>query len=175
MKNEELSPDVPSTTNDAEQRARITEDVVIQRLIEQALVFQQIEEFPGTEVLATEVTAQISEMQKKAGGAETWNRQLKSLNLELEEVMDHVKWQLHVMKFIDYRFRQFVVVDQSEIESYYQKRLLPDLQKRGVREEPALAEVEEKIRSILTEEKLNLQVDEWLASLRANAAIQIFH
>jgi hypothetical protein len=35
--------------------------------------------------------------------------------------------------------------------------------------------VEERIRKIVTEEKLNTQVDEWLASLRKDATIEIFH
>ena len=79
------------------------------------------------------------------------------------------------MKFIDYRFRQFVVVDTKEIEAYYQNQFLPELQKRNAVPAPALADVEERIRKIVTEEKLNTQVDEWLASLRKDATIEIFH
>jgi hypothetical protein len=62
-----------------------------------------------------------------------------------------------------------------EIEAYYQNTFLPELQERNALPAPPLADVEERIRKILTEEKLNVQVDEWLASLRKDAAIEIFH
>jgi hypothetical protein len=86
-----------------------------------------------------------------------------------------VQLQLQVLKFIDRRFREFIVVNPAEIESYYKDQFLPDLHKRGIGEAPALSEVEEKIRDILIEKKLNVQVEEWLTSLRTNATIQVFH
>lgn len=159
---------------DSSLKQRLTEEQATQRLIEQILIYQQIQEFPGTGVSDREIEAQLEEMQKKAGGIEAWNEQLMRFKTSPEEVRERIEWQLQVMKFIDYRFRQFVVVDPTEIESYYKDRFLPDLRKRAIQPEPELSEVEEKIRDILTEEKLNAQVDEWLASLKANASIQVF-
>jgi len=77
------------------------------------------------------------------------------------------------MKFFDYRFRQFAVVDTREIEGYYREKFLPELAARGIEKQPSLAEVEEKIRGILTEEKVNLQIDVWLKSLKESASIEI--
>jgi len=169
--------DLPVTelTDGPSRERRLSEEQATQRLIEQVLIYQQIQEFPGTEVSAREVDLQIERMQKQAGGPEAWNRQLRDLKVSLDDVRERIKWQLQVMEFIDKRFRQFVAVDQNQIESYYKDRFLTDLRKRGIKPEPELSEVEEKIRDILTEEKLNVQVDEWLASLRANATIEIFH
>ncbi len=156
------------------QGQKLSQELALQRLIEQALIRQQIGLFPGVDVSADEIEAQIEEMRKKAGGAAAWDKTLKEHGVALDPLRDRVRWQLEVMRFIDYRFRQFVVVDSGEVEAYYKGRLLEELQQRGV-SPPPLTEVDEKIREILVEEKLNVQVEEWLASLRASAMIEIFH
>ena len=152
-------------------QSQLTRELVLQRLIEQRLIREQIQQFPGLEVDDAQVESQLASIQKKLGGPE----KLADLKIEIAAVRDRLRWQLQVMKFIDYRFRQFVVVDTKEIESYYQNAFVPELRKRSTLPAPPLAEVEEKIRKILTEEKLNTQVEEWLTSLRKDASIEIFH
>jgi SurA-like N-terminal domain len=175
MKSQELDQSILDTGTNPSHQQKLTEEQATQRLIEQVLIYQQIQEFPGTEVSEKDVASQLAEIEKNAGGSEAWSRHLKNVGMSLGEVRQRVQWQLQVMKFIDRRFREFVVVNPAEIESYYRDQFLPDLQKRGIGEAPPLSEVEEKIRDILIEKKLNLQVEEWLASLRANATIQVFH
>ncbi len=147
---------------------------LLQKMIEQNLIRQQIQQFPGIEVSQNEVEKQITVMVKKNGSSESWEQQLTQLQLTPQEVQEHVKWQLQVMKFFDYRFRQFVVVDETEIERYYHDQFLPELATKGIKHQPPLAEVEEKIRALLTEEKLNLQIEDWLKTLKESAIIEIF-
>ena len=153
------------------QQQKVTEELVVQRLIEQTLIREQIQQFPGLQIDDEQVESQLAAMEKKTGGAE----KLAEMKIDIQALRNRLRWQLQVMKFIDYRFRQFVVVDTKEIEAYYQNHFLPELQRRNALPAPGLAEVEERIRKILTEEKLNTQVEEWLASLRKDAAIEIFH
>jgi len=153
------------------QQQKMGKEVVLQRLIEQTLIREQIQQFPGLEIDDEQVESQIASVERNGGGAE----KLAEMKIDIGALRDRLRWQLQVMKFIDYRFRQFVVVDTKEIEAYYQNQFLPELQKRNALPAPELVEVEEKIRKILTEEKLNTQVDEWLASLRKDATIEIFH
>ncbi|HTG72761.1 MAG TPA: SurA N-terminal domain-containing protein, partial [Terriglobia bacterium] len=152
------------------QQEKMSQEVVVQRLIEQTLIREQIQQFPGLEIDDEQVESQIASVEKNGGGAEKLAEKI-----DIGALRDRLRWQLQVMKFIDYRFRQFVVVDTKEIEAYYQNQFLPELQKRNAVPAPALADVEERIRKIVTEEKLNTQVDEWLASLRKDATIEIFH
>jgi len=159
------------------QRQKVTQELVVQSLIEQTLIREQIQQFPGLEIDDEQVESQLAAIEKKTGGAE----KLAEMKIDIQALRNRLRWQLQVMKFIDYRFRQFVVVDTKEIEAYYQNQFLPELQKRNAfparnaLPAPELSEVEERIRKILTEEKLNTQVEEWLASLRKDAAIEIFH
>jgi hypothetical protein len=159
---------------DREVKEKQVQFDLIQRLIEQNLIRQQIQQFPGTEVSDEGIATQIAFIRDKLGGAERLEQTLTSLHITQEELKRRVEWQLQVMKFVDYRFRQFVIVDQKEIRDYYSDNLLPTLAAKGIKEQPPLPEVEEKIRQILTEEKLNVQLDEWLKSLKESASIEIF-
>ena len=160
----------PTGMNSSQQQ-KVTQELLVQRLIEQTLIREQIQQFPGLEIADEQVESQVTEIEKKMGGA----GKLAQMKVDIGAIRDRLRWQLQVMKFIDYRFRQFVIVDTKEIEAYYQNQFLPELQKRNAVPAPALADVEERIRKIVTEEKLNTQVDEWLASLRKDATIEIFH
>ncbi len=164
-----LTGDFPGVGSSQQQK--VTQELVLQRLIEQTLIREQIQQFPGLEIDDEQVESQLAAIEKKIGGAE----KLADMRIDIQDLRNRLRWQLQVMKFIDYRFRQFVVVDAKEIEAYYQNQFLPELQKRNALPAPELPAVEERIRKILTEEKLNIQVDEWLASLRKDAAIEIFH
>lgn len=181
---QELDPftaDLPGVSSS--QQLKVTQELVVQHLIEQTLIREQIQQFPGLEIDDAQVESQRAAIEKRIGGAE----KLVEMKIDIQALRTRLRWQLQVMRFIDYRFRQFVVVDTKEIESYYQNQFLPELQKRNAlparntlparnaSPAPELAEVGERIRKILTEEKLNAQVDEWLASLRKDAAIEIFH
>ena len=154
----------------SEQQAQL-----LQQLIDQDLIRQQIQQFPGIEISDAEVEKQIAAMVKQSGSVQNWQQQLGQLQITPQELKEHVKWQLEVMKFFDHRFRQFVVVHHGEIESYYREKFLPELTAKGIQDQPPLAEVGEKIRAIVTEEKVNLQINDWLKSLRESASIEIFN
>ncbi|MBM3802682.1 MAG: hypothetical protein FJW26_10290 [Acidimicrobiia bacterium] len=153
------------------RREGTTQNLIVQRLIEQNLIREQIQQFPGLEVSDAQVESQFASIEQKVGGTQ----KLAETKIDLRALRARLRWQLQVMKFIDYRFRQFVVVDAKEIEAYYQTQLVPELQRRNTGPPPELDAVEEGIRKILTEEKVNTQVDEWLASLRRDATIEVFH
>ncbi|MGH9428866.1 MAG: hypothetical protein ACRD2L_21480 [Terriglobia bacterium] len=167
----EMDPFSGDLAGAGSSQQKATQDLVVQRLIEQTLIREQIQQFPGLEIDDEQVESQLAAIEKKIGSAE----KLAERKIDIQALRNRLRWQLQVTKFIDYRFRQFVVVDTKEIEAYYQNQFLPELQKRNALPAPELSDVEERIRKILTEEKLNTQVDEWLASLRKDAAIEIFH
>jgi peptidyl-prolyl cis-trans isomerase SurA len=166
----EIGPENLTTPGDEQQ----SQFELTQKLIEQSLIRQQIQQFPGIDVSPAEIEKQMASLKKENSTSQDWEQHLEQLQLTPVEVEEHLRWQLQVMKFFDYRFRQFAVVDTREIEGYYREKFLPELAARGIEKQPSLAEVEEKIRGILTEEKVNLQIDAWLKSLKESASIEIF-
>ena|SRR2546428_11672177 len=165
----------PEIVRDRPKKEKQIQFELTEKLIEQNLIRQQIQEFPGLDVSAEEIESQIISIRQRLGSTEKWEQLLKGLHITLEDVKTRVKWQLQAMKFFDYRFRQFVVVDQREIEEYYRDEFLAELRRKGIKDQPPLPEVEEKIREILIEDKLNVLIEDWMKSLRDSAAIEIFN
>ena len=60
----------------------------------------------------------------------------------------------------------------AEIESYYQKQLAPQLEKKGM-SLPPLNQVEAQIRQLLTQEEINKKAAQWLEEAKARLRIVI--
>ena len=143
-------------------------------MIERLLLSEQISGFPGSKITDEEIEAQLNALQEKWGGKDAMDQVLVQSHTTREELKEHLRWQIMVLKYVDNRFRQFAVIDPAEISTYYQKMLIPELERKGIRQFPPQSEVETKIREILTEEKVNQAIEEWLASLKETANIHIF-
>lgn len=147
---------------------------LIDKMIEKILLSEQIEGFPGSKVTDEEIETQLNAIQEQWGGKDPFDQMLLDSHTTRKELREHLRWQLLVLKHVDNRFRQFAVVDPTEITTYYQETLIPEMERKGIREFPPKDEVETKIREILTEEKVNQAIEDWLSSLKDTANIHIF-
>ena len=143
-------------------------------MIEKILLSEQIVGFPGSKITDEEIETQLTAIQDQWGGKDPLDQMLLNSHTTRKELKDHLRWQILVLKHVDNRFRQFAVIDPAEITKYYQETLIPEMEGKGTRQFPPQAEVEAKIREILTEEKVNQAIEEWLASLKDTANIHIF-
>jgi hypothetical protein len=143
-------------------------------IIDQALIREQMVQYAEVEVSPNEVESELRKLALEWSGKESFETALKSRRLTLDELKSRIHFQLAVLKFVDARFRQFTLVEQREISDYYHQVFLPEVNEKKLTA-PALVEVEEKIRALLVEEKVNQQLAEWLKSLRQNASIQILN
>lgn len=100
-----------------------------------------------------------------------WRRLLAGYGLNEELLKQHLRTEVQVMNFIEVRLRPNVHIDQEEIETYYNDRLLPDLQANGEKPVP-LEEVAPRIRELLTEQHIDELLDIWLHNLRQQASIR---
>jgi len=72
---------------------------------------------------------------------------------------------------VEVRLRPNVHVQPEEIEAYYNRQLLPDLEKTGSKI-ISFADVEPRIRELLTQQHIDELLDAWLYNLRQQADIQ---
>jgi len=158
--------------NSAEEKAIRRE--LVEQMIEKLLMSEQILGFPGSKISEEEAETQLNALQEKWGGKDPLDQVLVESHTTREELKEHLRWQILVLKYVDNRFRQFATIDPPEIAAYYQKTLIPELEREGIRQPPPQSEVEAKIREILTEEKVNQAIEEWLASLKETANIHIY-
>jgi hypothetical protein len=148
---------------------------VLQRLIDQALLQQQIVQTAMWDPSLEAPAARLQEVRSQIPGAETdekWKAMLANYGVTEQDLEREVNSQTRVLRFVDLRFRALVNVDQTEIAAYYQEKLLPELRGQAV-PEPPLSDVSEKIQRILVEQGMNKLLVDWLQTLRAQAHIQI--
>jgi peptidyl-prolyl cis-trans isomerase SurA len=160
--------------------ARNTPQRALQRLIDRALILQQMKTGGDTVAPPTpeELQQQIHELrglipqcmeyrcQTEAG----WQAFLKSQGLTEKEVEQHWAQRMLILSFIQSRFGSGVRITPAEIKNYYDKTLVPRL--NGVKP-PPLANVSGRIEEILLQQRVSSLLLEWLQSLKSEGSVSI--
>lgn len=147
---------------------------VLERLIDRALLDQQIANPAMLDPTPEELAAKIKEIRSGMPGAlagERWNAVLAGYGLLQQDVEEQLTSQFRILRFIDLRFRGLVRVEKDAITAYYQDRFLPEVRKRNGAE-PKLSEVSDRIEQILAEQRIDDLLGNWLKTLRAQAHIE---
>lgn len=147
---------------------------VLERMIDQALLQQQIVNSAALQPTPEEVGTQLQEIRGKLSGAQAeanWKELLAGYGVTQQDVEQQIASQMRILRLIDLRFRNLARVDRTAISDYYKQKLLPELQKQGA-PEPPLSQVSDKIEKILTEQRIDDLLNSWLQTLRSQAHIQ---
>lgn len=146
-------------------------------VIDQRLILQEAEKLPTIAPTDDEV---------KTARDELVNEFLKTASLSLPDFMkrlgkvgltttklDQILGQrLKIEKYLDFRFRNFVVITPKEIADYYSEVYAPRLKSRG-RDQiiPTLEQARSEIENTLKEAKIESDTDAFLDSARERAEI----
>lgn len=80
--------------------------------------------------------------------------------------------QIYLSRFLDYRFRPAIRVDEKQVEAYYEDEFAAVLRKRG-QPVPPLDDVDEEIREVLTQLAINDRAAKWLDDARERLKIDV--
>jgi hypothetical protein len=158
----------PGRTTDAQRKA------ALDHLIDQELLREHMDSPEFHHVTPQQVSDRIAEIRRQYPGAESesgWRATLARYGLTETDLSGRISLQLDVMRLVDSRFRSSVQVDASSIETYYNQQLLPQLHQAGAKD-VSLAQVTEKIKELLTQEKMNQLLTAWLQNLRSTSEIR---
>jgi hypothetical protein len=147
---------------------------VLDRLVDRALLEQQILHPEMLAPTAEELADQVKEVRQQVPGAATdagWKSLLATYDLTQQDIEEHLVSQVRELRFVDLRFRGLVRVDKNDISNYYQQKFLPQLRSQGAAE-PPLAQVSGQIEKILAEQSIDDMLNRWLETLRAQAHIE---
>jgi hypothetical protein len=141
-------------------------------IIDQRLILQEAEKLPTLAPTEKEISDERDELVREfASQAELQQRMLKvGLNSEkLAEILDQRE---KIEKYLDFRFRNFVVITQKEIADYYRDVYVPRLRSRAPGQiVPTLEEARGEIETTLTEAKIESDTDAFLDTARERAEI----
>ena len=101
-----------------------------------------------------------------------WSSLVQSYGLSGEELHKQAANQLEILRFLEFRVRPLVRVSRQEVEEYYRTTLTPQLAARGETPEP-VQKLTPKIRELLVQQKMNQELDKWLATLRSQAQVRL--
>jgi len=146
----------------------------LDRLVDQELLRQQMpDNDPQLETSEQDINARLEEVRQQSPAAETdqaWHALLARYNLSEDDLRKHVVMQVKILRLIDEHLTSTIQIDDKNIEDYYTQTFLPQLRQKGAKE-PSLAEVTPKIRELLTQQKLNAALKEWMQNLRDSNTI----
>jgi hypothetical protein len=99
---------------------------------------------------------------------------LSKIGLNEGALRRHLAGEERVLRVIDERLRPLAAVEPSEIEAYYRQTFVPELARQSQEPPPPLAAVESRIREILTQQKIDKLLAEWLKTLRASHDVYLY-
>ncbi len=141
-------------------------------LIDQRLILQEAEKLPSIEPTSEEVKAARDDFVKAFPSQAEFQQRLQRVGLTAEKLDEILEQRVRIEKYLDFRFRNFVVVTQKEIADYYKDNYVPRLKARAPGQiVPTLEEARAEIEQTLTEAKIESDTDAFLDNARERAEI----
>jgi len=143
-------------------------------LIDQRLILQEAEKLPSIAPTADEITAARNELAIAFPSQAEFQSRIQSVGLTAEKLNEIIEQRVRIEKYLDFRFRNFVVVTQKEIADYYRDVYVPRLRSRAPGQiVPTLEQASPVIEKTLTEAKIETDTDAFLDNARERAEIVI--
>ena len=141
-------------------------------LIDQRLILQEAEKIPTIVPTQKEVSDAITELSRSFASFPEFQARLQRVGLTSEKLNEIVEQRLKMEKYLDFRFRNFVVISQKEIADYYRDVYTPRVQARlPGRIVPPLDQVRDEIEKTLMEAKIESDTFAFLDTARERAEI----
>ena len=145
-------------------------------LIDQRLILQEAEKIPTIVPSQKEVSDARDELARQFASPLEFQQRLQRVGLTSEKLDEIVEQRLKMEKYLDFRFRNFVVISQKEMADYYQNVYVPRLRARAPgRIVPSLEQARAEIETTLMEAKIESDMDAFLDRARERAEILILN
>jgi peptidyl-prolyl cis-trans isomerase SurA len=165
-----------------EASGRYSRDEAIERLINRDLILQQSQLQPGDEISMEAATKDLEGLRKsiptckeyhcdtKAG----WDRFLATQGFTEQSLTKLWRQRMEVLAFIELRFRMGIKISPEEIQTYYEKTLLPQYAAQRATP-PPVKSISRRIQEVLLQREVSGLLSDWLNSLRAQGNVVLLH
>ena len=145
-------------------------------LIDQRLILQEAEKIPTIVPTQKELNDARDELVRNFTSPLEFQQRLQRVGMTSEKLTEIVEQRLKMEKYLDFRFRNFVVISQKEIADYYREVYTPRVQARFPgRIVPPLEQVRAEIEKTLMEAKIESDTDAFLDTARERAEIVVLN
>jgi hypothetical protein len=166
-----LQPNTPldsPTSADLNRALRLVTD--------QRLILQEAEKLPSIAPTSEEVKSAGDALAKAFPSEPEFRQRLLVVGLTADKLNEILEQRVRIEKYLDFRFRNFVVISQKEIADYYRDVYVPRLKARAPGQiVPTLEEARGEIEKTLTEAKIETDTDAFLDNARERAEIIVLN
>jgi hypothetical protein len=157
----------------------VSSDLLHQKLdvmIDERLIAQEAARVPTADITQDEIDKKRTELIESFRSEAEFRERVGSVGLTPQKLDELLRQRILIDRFVDFRFRSFVLVTEQEIQRYYNETFASEMRRKG-QVPPSLDQtlegktVREKINVILKQEKINTEIDHWLASARQRADV----
>jgi hypothetical protein len=152
-------------------------DQALRLVIDQRLITLETRRLPTISVTEAETQAEIKQVLDQFSSTSEFADRLRTVGFE--SITDYnfqklMEQRVAIEKYLDFRFRSFVVITPDQEESYYKDVFVPAFRARnpGV-VVPLLTEVRPRINQDLTTSRISSDLDRFLDNARERAEIVI--
>jgi hypothetical protein len=141
------------------------------RLIEQTLVKRDMEFSHYPIPPLTDADGPLKTLKANYHSDALYQQALQKYGITEEALKQHLWWQAALLRFIDYRFRPGILVPDTDIQKYYDQEVIKWKQ-QGIQQIPSFEDAREKISELLTDQRIDQAIDQWLADTRKQVAVR---
>jgi hypothetical protein len=120
----------------------------------------------------TEVDRETERVEHGFPDAAAYQQRLAAAGLTQNALRRIVTRQIYLARYLDYKFRSSIQVDDAAIESYYRDHLVREMQAKG-QPAPPLADVTDQIRELLIEQGVNDRTAAWFEETKPRLRIEL--
>lgn len=139
-------------------------------MIDERLIAQEAARIPTSQITQDEIDKKRTDLIKGFRSEAEFRQRVGSVGLTPQKIDELLRQRILIDRFVDFRFRSFILVTEQEIRRYYEETLAPEVRKQG-QIPPPLDQVRDGIVPILKERKMEDEETRWLASARQRADI----
>jgi len=149
-----------------------SDDKLLEELIEQWVVETEASASHFPEPAQSEVDRELTRLKGQFSNPEKYASRLNELGLSADQARQLLSRQIYVERYVDYKFRPSVQIEPADIDSYYEKELLPELAKNK-QPAPDRAAVQQQIREVLIQRGISGLTVKWLDDTKSRLKIEI--
>ena len=141
------------------------------RLIEQTLIRREMElsRYPLPDV--SEARESLEKIAGRYENEAAYRKALEAYGIDETALRQRLWWQETFLRFIEYRFRPGILIQDADVQAYYNQEL-SKWKQQGDAKIPSLEEVRANIEQTLTEQRIDQDVERWLTETRKQVAIR---
>lgn len=120
----------------------------------------------------TEVNREVSRVEAAFSTPAAYQQRLEAIGLTAGAVRRMITRQIYLARYLDYKFRSSIQVNDASIADYYRDHLVPELQAKG-QPAPPLTDVTDQIRELLIEQGVNDRTAAWFDETKPRLKLEL--